>query len=80
MESQAMLADIMPPRTRRELRFSPEIDAAIDAYCEAHGVEFSMLVRRLVCTEIGRPELVNTMRLPGRPKPAPPKKAAKKKK
>lgn len=60
----------MRTSNRRFLRFSPAIDAAVDAYCQANGIDFSQLARQAICKEIGQPNLAQTMGKPGRPKPA----------
>lgn len=61
----------MAPSKYLTIRISDDIDAALDAWCKARGMEKSDLIRQAVCQTIGRPELAGAMPKRGRPKPPP---------
>lgn len=69
----------MPPSRLIQIRVSQEIAAAIEAHCAKNALEISTFVRSAVMRELGRPDLLDTMRQIGRP-PTPPPAAAKKSK
>lgn len=71
-----MSASMAPSETKRVRLSSPIIKAA-EKFCADNGVELSELLRTSLCKEIGRPDLIDTMRGEGRPK-APAKKKPKK--
>mgnify|MGYP003554348327 CR=1 FL=1 len=60
----------MPPSKPIQLRLSDEIDAALRAHCEDHGLELSAFIRDTLCRAIKRRDLVGTMRGRGKPKKA----------
>lgn len=61
----------MPPSKPIQLRLSDEIDEALRAHCEAHGVELSAFIREALCKAIKRKDLLGTMRGRGQPKKLP---------
>lgn len=67
----------MPPIQQFRIPASPEIIAAFAEYCAQHGEKSQAAWARLVlCREIGKPELVHTVKPVGKPTA---KKAAAKK-
>jgi hypothetical protein len=65
----------MTPSRIKTVRMPPEIEAALDAYCAAKQITISQLLLSAALQQIGRPELIEAVRPPYRPKVL---KAAKK--
>lgn len=72
-----MPASMAPSQTKR-VRLSDLIIQAAEKFCADNGEELSELLRRGLCKEIGRPDLIDTVAGRGRPKKAPAKKKPKK--
>lgn len=61
---------IMAPSKTIRTRVTDEIDAALRAYCEQHGISLSDLLREAALEKIDRPDLIETMPPQGRPRSA----------
>lgn len=55
----------MSPSPTVLIRLTPEMRAALDAWCTRHQVALSSLLRDAALREIGRTDLIETMRRPG---------------
>lgn len=57
----------MAQSTPWQLRVSQQLDDAARAWCDEHEVTLSELIRSAVADAIDQPELLETVRKPGRP-------------
>ena len=61
----------MTPHKPIRIVVSPDLRAAIDRHCQTAGVEMSAYIRELIVADLGKPELLETLRTEGAPKRKP---------
>lgn len=59
----------MAPNKRIAIVVSPELREALSEHCAKHKIELSAYIRELICRDMGKPELLDTIPPEGRPKP-----------